>query len=597
MFKNLAIENLLKIGHWKLKIEIFGIFLVFVFSFLIFSSADATTLYFSPSSGSFNVGQTFSVSVYVSSPDQAMNAASGVISFPADKLEVVSLSKSGSIFSFWVQEPTFSNDAGIINFEGIVLNPGFIGNSGKIITVNFKTKAAGNVTITFSTASVLANDGNGTNILSNFGNANFLIKEAYVSESKSNTSPNNTETISPSPISRLQGAPEGPKIFSPTHPDENKWYSNPNPKFIWELPTDITAIRVLYSREPDSKPGIVYSPAISEKQLENMKDGVWYFHAQFKNKIGWGKISHFRFQIDTQPPKPFEIQIKEGEKTTNPQPTLSFKTTDEMSGIDYYEIIIDKESPIRTDKSEYKIPLQDLGKHTIIVKAVDKAGNQTLAMTEINILPIEAPVITDYPKELIPGNILSVKGRAIPEANIKFFIQKDEEEPKIGETKSDKEGNWTYIEVRPLEKGVYKVWAEAVDIYGVKSMPSEKVTVLVSPPAFIRIGKLVIDYLTTIITLLVLILIIFFGIFWILLAIKRRKRKLEKEVTETEKALCQAFKALKKKVEEQVAKLDGEPGLSEREKKICDDLKEALEISKKFIGKEIEDIERELKKQ
>jgi len=585
MFKNLAIENLLKIGHWKLKIEIFGIFLVFVFSFLIFSSADAATLYFSPSSGSFNVGQTFSVSVYVSSPDQAMNAASGVISFPADKLEVVSLSKSGSIFSFWVQEPTFSNDAGIINFEGIVLNPGFTGASGKILTVNFRIKTAGSALVSFSFGSVLANDGKGTNILTNLGNAQFSLDY---------TAPSVPEATTPSIVI---GTPPAPYISSPTHPDPNKWYNNSNPKFIWQVPNDVTAIRVLYDKYPNSQPRVLYTPPISEKQLQDIKDGVWYFHVQLRNQVGWGGISHFKFQIDTIPPKPFEIEVKEGRETTNPQPTLSFKTTDEMSGIDYYEIIIDKESPIRTDKSEYKIPLQDLGKHTIIVKAVDKAGNQTLAMTEINILPIEAPVITDYPKELIPGNILSVKGRAIPEANIKFFIQKDEEEPKIGETKSDKEGNWTYIEVRPLEKGVYKVWAEAVDIYGAKSMPSEKVTVLVSPPVFIRIGKLVIDYLTTIITLLVLILIIFFGIFWIWLAIKRRKRKLEKEVTEAEKALRQAFKALKKKVEEQVAKLDGEPGLSEREKKICDDLKEALKISKKFIGKEIEDIERELKKQ
>jgi len=78
--------------------------------------------------------------------------------------------------------------------------------------------------------------------------------------------------------------------------------------------------------------------------------------------------------------------------------------------------------------------------------------------------------------------------------------------------------------------------------------------------------------------------------------IRKRKRKLEKEVTEAERALYQAFKALKEEVEEQVAKLDGKPGLSEKEKKICEDLKEALRISEKFIGKEIEDIERELKK-
>lgn len=56
-----------------------------------------------------------------------------------------------------------------------------------------------------------------------------------------------------------------------------------------------------------------------------------------------------------------------------------------------------------------------------------------------------------------------------------------------------------------------------------------------------------------------------------------------------------AFEALKKETEEQVARLDCKPGLSEREKKICNDLKEALKISEECIGKEIKDIEKEIK--
>ncbi len=60
------------------------------------------------------------------------------------------------------------------------------------------------------------------------------------------------------------------------------------------------------------------------------------------------------------------------------------------------------------------------------------------------------------------------------------------------------------------------------------------------------------------------------------------------------KTLYQNFKTLREETKEQIAKLDGEPGLSEREKKICDDLKKALKISEKFIGEEIKDIEKGL---
>src|SRR3989338_8837245 len=109
-----------------------------------------------------------------------MNAASGVISFSSDKLEVASLSKTGSIFSLWVQEPSFSNSAGTVNFEGIALNPGFTGASGKLISINFKVKSVGDAPLTFSSGSVLANDGKGTNILANLGSGLFSVSAPTV---------------------------------------------------------------------------------------------------------------------------------------------------------------------------------------------------------------------------------------------------------------------------------------------------------------------------------------------------------------------------------------------------------------------------------
>ena len=563
--------------------KIYKIALIILFLGMLPVAAEAATLYFSPSSGSHAVGTTFSVSIYVSSADQAMNAASGVISFPQDKLEATSLSKTGSIFTLWVQEPSFSNSAGTINFEGIVLNPGFTGAAGKIITINFRAKAAGSALVNFSSGSVLANDGKGTNILTSLGNAQFSL--GYVG-------PTVPEATTPSAVS---GAPSAPQISSPTHPDPNKWYAKKDAKFTWSLPSDVTSVRLLVGKIPAAIPTVVYTPAINEKEVTNLDDGIWYFHVQLRNASGWGEISHFRFQIDTQPPEPFEIKFVDGKETTHPQPTLAFETTDEMSRIDYYEVKIDQEPPIKIKETEYKMPVQILGEHTVIVKAVDKAGNYTLAMTEINVLPIEAPIITDYPRELLPGSILSIKGTALPEATVKIYIQKDKEEAKIGETKSDKEGKWVYIEVEPVEKGVYQIWVETIDFSEAKSRPSEKVIVLVSPPVFIRIGKLVIDYLTTIMILLILILAIIFGVFWAWRKIKEEKRKMKKEVSEAGKALHKAFEALRVETAEQVAKLDGKPGLSEREKKICDDLKKALKISEEFIGKEIGDIEKEVK--
>lgn len=555
--------------------------LFFVFNV---SEAKAATLYFSPSSGTYSVGNILTTSVFVNTQEKSINNADAIINFPTDLLDVVSVSKSGSIFSLWVEEPTFSNSAGTIAFNGGLPTPGFTGKSGKIVNIVFKVKKAGTASLVFSSASVRANDGYGTDVLTASAPAKFTLKAVEIPP----------KTTPPTPPSTA-GTPSAPEISSPTHPNPGEWYTNNDPKFIWKIPSGITGTRIAIDRSPATVPTTSHTEKVSEKQLENSDDGIWYFHVQLKNSAGWGGISHFKFQIDTRPPKSFKIEVKEGKETTVPQPTIFYETTDEMSGIDHYEIKIDQESPIITEQTEYKISPQNLGKHLIIVKAIDKVGNETLAMTEIEILMIEAPVITDYPRELLPGSILSIKGTALTESTVRVYIQKDKEVAKLGETKSDKEGKWVFIEVEPVEKGIYQIWAETIDTSGAKSGLSEKIAVLVSPPVFIKIGRLVIDYLTTIMTLLFLILAIILGILWFWFIIKERKRKVNKEISEAEKALHEAFDVLRIETEKQVAKLDGQPGLNEREEEICDSLKEALRISEEYIGKEIKDIEKEVK--
>ena len=135
---------------------------------------EAATLFFSPSSGTYNIGDAFAVSLYVSSPDQAENASQGTIHFPPDKLQVTSLGKSDSTYTIWVQEPFFSNAYGTVQFAGVVPNPGFVGQRGKVITVNFKVIGSGTAKINVAKGSVLANDGSGTQILTDVSDANFV---------------------------------------------------------------------------------------------------------------------------------------------------------------------------------------------------------------------------------------------------------------------------------------------------------------------------------------------------------------------------------------------------------------------------------------
>ena len=140
-------------------------------------SANAATLNITSTSDSYSVGNSFQVYVVADSKDQALNAIDGAITFPHDKLEVISVSKEGSILSLWTQEPIFSNSTSSIAFSGVALNPGYTGSSGKILGINFKVKKSGNAAIVFSSGSILANDGMGTNILTGLNS-----KELYLGE-------------------------------------------------------------------------------------------------------------------------------------------------------------------------------------------------------------------------------------------------------------------------------------------------------------------------------------------------------------------------------------------------------------------------------
>ena len=141
----------------------------------------AANIIISPANISTRVGQTFTIDILVNDNKDAINAASALLSFPSDVLSITSVSKSGSFINLWAEEPTYSNIAGTASFEGVALNPGFSGATGKAITITFKAKQAGNVSILLKSGSVLANDGNATNVLGTLSGAFVVINETETS--------------------------------------------------------------------------------------------------------------------------------------------------------------------------------------------------------------------------------------------------------------------------------------------------------------------------------------------------------------------------------------------------------------------------------
>ena len=409
----------------KIFLYLIAVFVPFVFYTPVF----AATLHVSPLSESCSVEETCSVDILISSTDEAMNAVSGVLTFPQNMLHVESLSKEDSIISFWIQEPSFSTNS--VTFEGIITNPGFTGSSGNIIKIIFNAVSAGTAELSFSSGSVLANDGKGTSILENLQGGSLNIEMSSDEDDDDDdeddeeegdgdeddgddeegdgdipsSDPGDSDTETGGSTNR---PPSSPEISSPTHPDPDAWYSNSTAVFTWTTSSDIQDVRLSVSPEPQEMPTVAY-PTIDSKEITGIADGSWYLHAQLKNINGWGEASHFRFQIDTQKPSYFNMErIIPEDGIMSPYSEFLFDAGDDMSGIDHYVVTVDKqESIVWHDDGTHIFRVSKLvpGEHIITVNVVDKANNFIVHSERIYIDPLDTSDIAQYLEPKDEGEI------------------------------------------------------------------------------------------------------------------------------------------------------------------------------------------------
>ena len=557
---------------------------IFAFALFVLAplSVHAATLNFSPPSGTYNVGSTFSVNVTVDSSGQAMNAASGVVSFPWDKLEVISISKQGSIFSLWPAEPSFSNSAGTVSFEGIVLNPGYTGASGKILTITFRARSAGQANLNFSSGSVLANDGTGANILNGLRVAVFTLTGAG-------------ETP-PVPHTEAPATGNAFSITSTTHPDQTKWYADNTPEFLWNLPEGTLEVRTVIGKSPSSNPSVSYVPPISKKKVDELPDGTYYFAIQARTSSGWGTISRYRVNVDTTPPKPFSVVFPHGNTGWEPQPIVFFNTTDNESGISHYDIKVGSDAkPLKTapvaQSNPYVLPPQVPGTYTLLVTAVDNAGNVRNGSTEFTVEAIDAPTITYYPETMEEGDILKIRGTTYPNSDITGYIREGDSLISEEYTKSNSLGDFALVVTKRLDPGAYTFTARVKDNRGAQSAETSPLTISVQSEFVTGLVSFVLKYLSAAILALLALGALAWGGAHLWFRIPRTIARMRHEAREAERVSEKAFKILREGVANHVARLKKvKRKLTEEESEFLEQFEQKLGEAEEVITKEIQDI-------
>lgn len=556
-------------------------FCVLTLGTLFVGVASAATLLVSPANSQVSVGNITSVKIVVATDQKPINNTDLILLFPSDLLEVVSVSKSTSIFSLWVEEPTFSNIEGKISLNGGVPNPGFTGQNGEVATVTFRAKKQGNATLVFSDSAVRQNDGLGTDILTTKGTGFIQI--------------NTTQPLEV-PVASVGNVPPKPLITSSSHPSPDEWYAVKSATFSWLVPRGVTALQTLLGKLPNSTPTILYDSSVSQRTVNDLTDGVLYFHLRYQNGAGWGPIAHQKIQIDTTPPEQFAVEVVR-EKVRD---VVTLAASDATSGIDQYTIQIDTGETV-TVKADtlptngaYTLPVQSEGAHVLRVIAYDKAGNYTESTAAYSSSLILPPVLRVVPTEVTKNNSIEIIGTSeYPNTQVVISLENKKGDVQEYTTKTQSDGSFAFTVDEMKDTGYTNISAKLVFSETLRSASSKSISVLVSDTQLVSTTKLIVLVLIAVILVLILVTLLiivayvgwhkFFGV----------KKKLARDLEQTADNIHQVLIGFKGELNKQLIALERvkeDRDLNRREEKIFADLKNRIDSIDKFIDKSLNKI-------
>ncbi len=538
--------------------------------------------------------QTFTVSVYTDTRGANINNSEGVISFPTDLLTVESVNSNGSIFSIWVEQPTFSNTKGIINFNGGIPTPGYIGTKGKIVNIFFKAKKSGVAKILFSSANVYANDGMGTDVTSLKNGTTIIINPIKVSEIISDIIPKDTPAITTTLASG--NLPAAPVVASIEMPDEESWYSLNTGTFSWKLPSGVTTVQLLLNNSSDSTPSVTYSPGIEKKELKNLTDGIHYLHVRFKNSAGWGKTTHRKIKIDTISPSKLEVA-----SSISVDDLISLRMTaeDKTSGLDKYKVSIDGvlTSDVNTQGGETNIslPPTSLGNHDIGIVVYDKAGNLSEKVMTLEFPKIKSPEITKYPESIKKGEQIEILGNSYPNTDIRIWLQSEGGNPKSYLVKTLDDKTFSFISLPVDKSGTVTFWAEALLKNDTISPPSLKYIVIVNRFDLLQLNLFTAPFIPIYLSLLLLLLILLYIAYLLSKRNKKSPRKIVVDLEQTEDDIHRVFRIIKEDVKQSFRILKDEKiknKLSVEDVEVFETLTKDIAEAEDYFIKKIKNIER-----
>lgn len=327
--------------------------------------AKAFVVRFEPAEIDMAQDETVVITLILDTEGETINLQDISFVFQPENINVVDHSQGGSVFPLWLEEPEVDRFKGTIRFVAGIWNPGFSGQ-GKFADITVKALKPGVTALeTTPQSTVYLHDGLGTpRFLSASSSVRLTVRP----------SPAVTLPSMPAP-SVFPTTPFQPRIFSVSHPDPVQWYTERQISLEWEHVSN-TEYSFAFDAEPFTIPDTVSETAETRTTVVAPSDGRWYFHLRLRDNGSWSETAHWRVQIDTASPEPFDVTLIQPTPEFQDQYALAFFTTDATSGVSHFEI----QEPSRLVSvfvGPYILVRQEPGFFQTRVTAVDLAGNRT----------------------------------------------------------------------------------------------------------------------------------------------------------------------------------------------------------------------------
>ena len=306
-----------------------------------------STLRLQPDFGVYDLNFEQTFLVVVDTGDEPINAVSFGLVFDPLAVRVISVEPIEESCSYTL-EKVISQEDGTVDFSCVLLAQNGGRESLPIVKIITTPLRSGTFNLTFDElkTKVLANDGLGTDVLRMSQGGSY-------------------QAIPFEPTNK-----DGIVIFSPTHPNQSRWYNLSTTRLVFRGEGEVYAYSL--DNNPLTIPSLAETVLGEEIVLPLPGDGVFYFHLK---SIESDEVAHYRLQVDKTPPTIAALHLSDDQIVAGDVVRTSFEAYDIGSGVqrNYY---IDLGNRLFLPVgSNIFIPFLEPGNQKITLRVYDDAGN------------------------------------------------------------------------------------------------------------------------------------------------------------------------------------------------------------------------------